>query len=263
MDFEKHDSEDRNLHSLLRLALEAEALEESAVVSRLRLTAGSARPQRKWLLPLAGVMSAAAAVVAVVTVVMPGFKPTAVGPAIGATAHGGRRNTPVLPESTTDKVPIIATGDPDPHKGFENPLQPDGLLTNGPAPESSVVLAFFQGLDGRCSCLHIQKEDWNQAQLAGKDGSQLLDVAFHSSCSQPSPKVLIVGIAGRPDSLPGPEAAEALAVSLSKTPMNSTADLQRRAYEVMTELPAGTTVVTESFGHNRSFPIEPAKWTTR
>lgn len=258
MDSDKHNREDRNLQTLLRLALEAEALEESAAVPHLRLTAGSTR-RRNWLLPVAGLMSAAAAVVAVITVVMPATHPATFSPP-GPIVN--KPNTRAAEPETIrlDSVPMITANDP--HKGFENPIAPESVQT-GSEPESSVVLAFFQGLDGHCTCMHIQKEDWDQAQLAGKDGAQLLDVAFHSSCSQPSPKVLIVGIAGKADSLPGPEAAEALAASLSKVPANSAADLQRRAYEVMTELPAGTTVVTESFGHGRAFPIEPAKWTTR
>ncbi len=261
MDLNKHDHEDRNLQTLLRLALEAEALEESAAVPHLRLTAGSTR-HRKWLLPVAGIMSAAAAVVAVITVVMPSHKPATFNPPIAISNPPTHELVPTPLPDSTNRIANADRKAVDPHNPFANPIVPESVQT-GSEQESSVVLAFFQGLDGHCTCMHIQKEDWDQAQLAGKDGAQLLDVAFHSSCSQPSQKVLIVGIAGRADSLPGPEAAEALAASLSKVPANSSADLQRRAYEVMTELPAGTTVVTESFGHNRAFPIEPAKWTTR
>lgn len=267
MDLNKHDHEDRNLQSLLRLALEAEALEESAAIPQLRLVAGSTRPQRKWLLPLAGFMSAAAAVVAVVTLVIPASKPALVPPnASGPTANlDSIPNRKVAPVESTADNPMTFTH-AIPHSEFVNPIVRDGFPTGADvgAAESSVVLAIFQGIDGRCSCMHIQKEDWDQMELAGKNGSQLLDVAFNSSCSQPSPKVLIVGISGRRDSLPGPEAAEAFATSLAKMPTNSSADLQRSAYEVGAhKLPAGMMVVTESFGSSRSFPVEPAKLTPR
>jgi hypothetical protein len=244
---------DRKLEYLLKLAVEAEELESSADMPALRYVAGSTRPQRKWLMPLAGLMAAAAAGVAVTTVVLPMIKPAA--PVTPPIAKG-----PESPSPTHAKVPIDVAKASRP---FDKPILPDSVpVTSDGTEESSVVLAFFQGVDGQCSCMHIQKEDWDAAQLSGKDRGQLLDLAFHSTCTQPSSKVLIVGISAPANSLPtSQEAAEALAAKLSDTFNGARVDLVSRAYEAMPQLPAGSTVVAESFGHGRGYLLQPAKWT--
>lgn len=228
--------DDKRLEYLLKLATEAEDFERSASEPAMRLVEAAPR-QRRWLLPVAGMMAAAAAAVAVITVVLPGMN----------------TGSPLVPKGTSGSGAIAtagATGD------FDKPLIP------APRPdESSVVLAFFEGFDGRCSCLHIQDEEWNGEQLANKDRAELLDVAMSFQCATPSPKILIVAISGQRDSLPrSPEQVEALAAQLSDH--SSRADLTNRAYQAVSGLPAGTKVVAESYG-NRNSILDHAKWTIR
>jgi hypothetical protein len=256
---------DRQLENLIKLAVEAEELERSADLPALRLV-GVARPaQRKWLLPLAGLMAAAAAGVAVTTVVLPMIRPTS-QPMPVAVEPRGTSHLVAPVESSRDKTrhALASLGNsPVKSSDFENPLNPNGQPVTGPE-ESSVVLAFFQGIDGSCSCMHIQKEEWDAAQLTGKGRDALLNLAFQSSCTQPSSKVLVVGISAPTNSLPTTqEAAQALADRLSDAFNGARVDLVSRAYEAMPQLPAGSTVVAESFGHGRSFPVEPAKWPMR
>jgi hypothetical protein len=73
--------------------------------------------------------------------------------------------------------------------------------------------------------------------------------------------VLVVGIAAPTNSLPTTqEAAQALADRLSDAFNGTRVDLESRAYEAMPQLPAGSTIRAESFGHGRSLLVQPAKW---
>jgi hypothetical protein len=229
--------DDKRLEYLLKLATEAEDLERSAAEPVLRLVEAAPR-QRRWLLPVAGAMAAAAAAVVVITVVLPAMN-----------------------QATRPKGPIAGTGSGAPTGPMIVPGDFSNPLGSPKTDESSVVLAFFEGFDGRCSCLHIQDEEWNGEQLATKDRSELLDVAMSSRCSTPSPKILVVAISGQRDALPrSPEQAEALAAHLSD--YTSRSDLTDRAYQAVSGLPAGTKVVAESYG-NRSSILDHAKWSIR
>lgn len=240
--------DDRKLEQLLKMAMEAESLE----APQLRLSGSSRRP---WMMPFAAGMAAAAAVVAVVTLVLPAVRRSNSSLPIASGGGPTKREATGISERP---VAAASTG------SFDTPMPPVVQLTNDTNPrESSVVLAFFQGLDGKCTCMHIQNEDWDGTQLANKDRSELLDVAFRSTCLGPTPKVFVVGIAGREDALPKTmEDAEALMNRLKDAPQASRADLASYAYEAMPQLPAGSTIVAETFGHGRGMPslTQPAKF---
>ncbi len=234
--------DDRRLEHLLKLAMEADELESSASRPALRLVGGS---RRKWMLPFAGGMAAAAAMIAVATMVLPALKP----------APAPFKTIADL-DPTKRKVEPVSTGD------FSKPMPSEPIQIANSEGESSVVLAFFQGLDGKCTCMHIQDENWDGDQLQSKDRRELLDVAFQSTCLGPSPKILVVGIAGKPGSLPRTaEEAEALIAHLNNAPPGSRTDLSSYAYEAMPQLPAGSTIVAESYCHGRNMLTQPAKFT--
>jgi hypothetical protein len=227
--------DDKRLEYLLRLATEADELDRAEFAPPLRLVSAGPR-QRPWLLPIAGMMATAAAAVALITVVVPAVNP------------------PVSPQPRFANGPTGAPTHVTANGEFDKPLTAGN-------DESSVVLAFFEGFDGRCSCLHIQDEDWSGDQLANKDRGELLDVALGSRCAAPAPKILVVAISGQRDSLPrSPEQAEALAAQLSDH--TSRTDLTNRAYQAVSDLPAGTKVVAESYG-NRNTILDHAKWSLR
>lgn len=228
--------DDRRLESLLKMAMEADSLERDAE-QRLRLVRSMPR-RRTWLLPLASAMVAAAAAVAFVTIILPGMSPT-VPPRL-ADGHS---------PTHADALPVMP--------GFDQPLEVRSASV--PADdEASVVLAFFEGLDGRCSCLHIQDEEWDIAELAQKHRGELLDVAYRSQCGSATPNLLVVAIAGKRDSLPrSPEQAEALATELAR--YRRTPD---QAYQAVSGLPAGSMVVTESVG-TRNAIMDFAKYSLR
>ena len=235
--------DDRKLEHLLKLALEAEEFERFATQPVLGVV-GTRR--RSWLLPVAGLTAAAAAVLAIVTVVVPAISPASPqkltqGPSGGA---------PTRLESTVNGE-------------FDKPIIAKASETEGSA-QGSVVLAFFEGFDGKCTCLHMQTEDWDSNQLAEKGRAELLDVAYRSRCSGPAPKMLVVGISGKLDELPKTvEQAEALAAQLRGHPtMGSRTDLVNYAYESVRGLPAGSTIVAEAVGTHNGI-LEQAKFSMR
>lgn len=232
--------DDRKLDNLIRMALEAESLERSGEVPRLKLVGAPSR-RRSWLLPFAAALASAAAAVTVVTVVLPSVSPS-VQPI--PVAHG--------PAGTHQPAPK-------PREGFETQLTASQPV---PAEEGSVVLAFFQGIDGRCTCMHIQDEDWDRNKLANKDRAELLDVAYRSTCGGPTPSLLVVAVAGQRDALPRtPEAAEALALKLADHVHSGKSELVNRAYQALPGLPAGSMVVAETVGHRS--PVDFAKFSIK
>ncbi len=235
--------DDRRIESLLRMALEAEDLEQAAIQPQLHLVR-SVRSRRTWLLPLAAAMASAAAVLAIMTLVLPAMNPAP--------------KAPEVVNKPTHQSPIEIPSD------FNRPLKSHSTeVASAHDDEASVVLAFFEGMDGRCTCMHIQDEEWNSEQLAGKNRGELLDVAYRSKCGSPSPSLLVVAIAGRRDALPRtPEAAEALASCLTDHTRATKSELVNRAYQAVPGLPAGSMVVAETVG-SRSTMMDYAKFSTR
>ncbi|MBX3376721.1 MAG: hypothetical protein KF678_06930 [Phycisphaeraceae bacterium] len=232
--------DDRRLEALVRMAVEAEALEREAAPLRL---VGAPVRRRPWLIPLATAMAAAAAAVTLVTLVLPSMNPA---PPVRLTDGSSPTHVETPRELTGDTMP-----------GFDKPLAAR-TVSNRDDDEASVVLAFFEGLDGRCTCMHIQDEEWDIAELAEKHRGELLDVAYRSKCGTATPNLLVVAIAGKRDALPrSPEQAEALAAELARfgrTP--------EQAYQAVSNLPAGSMVVTERVG-TRNAIMDLAKFSLR
>jgi hypothetical protein len=243
MPVDKQSMDDRKLESLLRMAAEVDDLERSA--TQLRLVHTGAR-RRLWLLPVAAAMATAAACLAIVTLVLPSVNP----PAKPNMIAGNNKPTHLSAPTRED---------------FQNPLTPStmNVASTGQEEEASVVLAFFEGIDGKCTCLHIQDEEWDTKELAEKGRGELLDVAYRSKCGSATPSLLVVAIAGKKESLPRTaEAAEALASKLSDHTRVARAELSNRAYQAVPGLPAGSMVVTETVG-NRSQIMDFAKFSPR
>lgn len=232
--------DDRRFETLVRMAVEAEALEQSAAPMRL---VGVSTRRRSWLVPLATAMAAAAAAVTLVTVVLPSMNPPA---PIRMTEDTSPNHADAPTELTSNAL-----------TGFEKPLEVR-TVSDGPDDEASVVLAFFEGIDGRCQCLHIQDEEWDSDELAQKRRGELLEVAYRSKCGSATPNLLVVAIAGKRDALPrSPEQAEALAAQLSRHGRSV-----EHAYQAVSGLPAGSMVVTESVG-TRNAIMDFAKFSLR
>jgi hypothetical protein len=201
--------DDKRIQELVRMAMEAEALERpptrSGVVRRLFVNAG--------------IGVAAAACLAVGFVVLQPSPPAKAPPSITERPADRSIGTEVAKVETT--------------------AEEDGC----------VVMAMFRAEDGSCSCVQVREPSWDGRRLADVSRSELRTAALKAPCSNDAEQVFIVAVQGRSDSLPrSHEQAEVIAkqVSRAAASVGRHADVSSLAYAAMPGLSPGATVVAES-----------------
>ncbi len=118
------------------------------------------------------------------------------------------------------------------------------------APEQgSVMLAVFHDADDRCSCVQLRQDAFGKGRdLTQVGGSELLRAAFAGSCHENPEKVLVIAMSGPKDMLPRSTAeAEVLATCVTEYG-RCDGDSGCYATHAASYLPAGVTVVAESMG---------------
>lgn len=230
---------DRQLQQLLRMAAEAEELAESSLQVMPASRTWSAGGRRRTWVGISS-LAAAAALALGVFVALPS-RPPAPLPTDGGLA--------IAP--TIDELPI----DPPPAAPVEKEAHsPVRLVTgdSGADPEQSVLFAIFRDPGGDCSCVQLRETDWGDKRLADVGRDELLAAALGDPCTTLAGQVLIVGVSGRPGSVPTTRLdAETLATRLAHVPMSEHQDVSLAAYAALPQLPPGSTVVAEAVSFYR------------
>lgn len=220
--------DDRELERLIRMAVEAEELEGSAD-GPLAFGRAPRGGLGRWTGTIVTATAAAGLLLAFTLFV--------------------RFNTPapITPGPIADGTP--ATSDPvhaaEPRPANIANAQPTAPA--GSADEGCVVMAFYQGPDGECSCLSIRQHEWDGGRrLADVARAELMDAALQEQCSTDAQQVYVVAVAGKPETLPRTrDEAEAIGTRLADAPRTRTTDISSYAYSAIPQLGADSTVIAE------------------
>jgi hypothetical protein len=211
--------DERDLNALIRMATEAEQMEQDSNRSFQWARAKSSR--RDVLMQrLTGIGGLAAAACLALMVVAWLRAPQGTTPVPA--------NVAVKPEVHADK-PVIA---------------------KAKAPEQgSVMLAVFHDADDRCSCVQLRQDAFGKGRdLTQVGGSEMLRTAIAGGCHENPEKVLVIAMSGPKEMLPRSTAeAEVLATCVAEYG-RCDGDSGCYATHAASYLPAGLTVVAESMG---------------
>jgi len=222
--------DDRELERLVRMAVEAEELEHSADGP---LAFGRAPTGRRWVGVVVSATAAAAGLLLAFTMLVRFASPA---PEFTGPVADGSKARPIMPHVVPEVVPESA------HASAADAT---------PAPkapaEGCVVMAFYQGSDGECSCLSIRSHEWEGGRrLADVARAELMDVAFEQQCSSDAQQVFVIAVAGNPATLPTTrDEAEAIGRRLAGAPRGRGSDISSYAYSALPKLGADSTVIAE------------------
>ncbi len=213
--------DERDLNALIRMAAEAEQMEQDSNRSFQWARAKSSR--RDVLMQrLTGIGGLAAAACLALMVVAWLRAPQGTTPTPS--------NVTIHTEKHTDKPAVAKT-----------------------AEQGSVMLAVFHDADDRCSCVQLRQDAFGKGRdLTQVGGSELLRAAFAGSCHENPEKVLVIAMSGPKEMLPRSTAeAEVLATCVAEYG-RCDGDSACYATHAASYLPAGLTVVAESMGMGSS-----------
>ncbi len=210
---------DRQLENLIRMALEAEALEASAQPAR--------RPRPPAWRRAAGGLAAAACLAGALT--------------IAFQAHWNKTTPAPIPNSTQGG---IASG--------TRPV----TITQIEAPDAetdSIVLAVFRDNGEEDPCVQMELGSFCGARnLADIDRTELLLTAFENACTPTPGQVVVLALSGPRGTLPrNQEEAAALASCIIDAPDACAADGACVAQRVRRYLPPDVSIVAESLALGR------------
>ena len=219
--------DDKQLQELARMVVEIEALEQSASgheapIARIGPSGLVHGPIRRLMVGAATGLAAAACLVIGLLIMRP-------APRI-----------PAVPETR------LADKGPSGHGGDQAPAP---TIVKTSATEKCVVMSMFRDTNGRCSCLQVSEPQWEGGRpLADVSRSELHRVALAQPCDTEAQQVIIVAVAGRADTLPGHEQAEAIAqqISTAAASVGRHTDVTSFARAAMPGLSDGATVVAET-----------------
>jgi hypothetical protein len=215
---------DKDLSALIRMAMEAERLEEPAP---LRLT--WARPEReetaarlRTMVTGIATLAAAACLGFAALVWMKPASPTQ------PLAHqGGATPAPEVSEAT---VPVVELAKAEPEVG-------------------SVIMAVFRDADDRCSCIQINEADF-KGRLSEVGQAEILRTALANACHENPRQVLVIAMQGPRHELPSTTAeAELLAAAMHEEANSCADDAMCISSRAVAYIPSSVTVLTSTMAY--------------
>jgi hypothetical protein len=212
---------DKDLSALIRMATEAERLEEPAP-----LRFGWAKPNRtdtasRVRTAVTGIVSLAAAAClgfAAITWMKPAPSqplPVAVKPT----------EVPPVVEAAASEVTHVAKAEPE---------------------IGSVIMAVFRDADERCSCIQINAADF-EGRLSDVGQSEILRRALANACHDNPRQVLVIAMQGPKDELPTTAAeAELLAAAVREDAGHCGSDAMCISSQAVAYMPSSVTVLTST-----------------
>jgi hypothetical protein len=215
---------DKDLSALIRMATEAERLEEPAPLRFAWAKADRADTASRVRTAVTGIVSLAAAA-CLGFVALTWMKPTSTQPLPVAVAP-------------TEVQPVVETAP-----------EVIRLAKADSAPEveiGSVIMAVFRDADERCSCIQINAADF-EGRLSDVGQSEILRRALANACHDNPRQVLVIAMQGPKDELPTTAAeAELLAAAVREDAGHCGSDAMCISSEAVAYMPSSVTVLTST-----------------
>lgn len=217
--------DDKDIAALIRMAAEAERLEEAAPL-RFEWARPNHSDRAQQVRKLAAGIATLAAAACVGFMALVWLKPTP---------------TPVTPP--------LAVIDPKPAEVVALVERDPEPVASPKAEFGSVIMAFFRDSDDRCSCVQLNAADF-KGGLAEVHGQELLRRALANACHDNPERVMVIAMQGPTDALPSSTAeAELIAAAMREESAHCGGDAMCISSVASPFFSEGVTLVTSTLGY--------------
>ena len=210
---------DKQLQSLIGMALEAEELSgEAPLAGSLHAAGSTPRSHRRWYVGVPGAGLLAAVVLLAVGISIYMRTGSAPSPNPGAVAIVNPSD--VAPEPAPTPAPA-----PTPVRANTVTVAQNPVPAEQGCPDKSVVLAIYEDAPGVIRCVRWREHNWKDGRcLHEVNPAELLCAGFGAPCNQAGATrpntLLVVALSGPKDRLPSNEGeAQALATCIAHSPL--------------------------------------------